>query len=448
MPFLHVSAPRSLAGLTLAVAVLAACASDPTTATPATDLGATADALGVATLTAAATAAPHPVIAQVGEVKVYGGGYGSAIASAPGKPGYVYLLTDRGPNFALNGGIAFPIPDFAPQIGLFKLTSGTLARTKVITLKDAAGHPLTGRPIPPGPGSTGETAFTVDGTPLPLDPNGIDSEGLVALADGSFWISDEYGPFLVHTDADGRQLARIGPIGGTHPLPAVLAKRRVNRGMEGLGMLPDGVTLVGAMQSPLDGNPTRPSASAPTFTRILFYNTLTGATRQVLYPIELGSRLVSEIVALTDHTFLVLERDGEFPGNVPSAIKRVYKIDITGATDVNGPDPLNNADGYNLLSGPGTGKTIEGATAAEVAAAGVVPVTKDLALDIIASDRGFPHDKAEGVAVLDPYTIAVTNDDDFGVTDGPNGLTQKILPLTGETDINRIYVFRLAEALY
>jgi hypothetical protein len=133
---------------------------------------------------------------------------------------------------------------------------------------------------------------------------------------------------------------------------------------------------------------------------------------------------------------------------VPSPIKRVYKIDITGATDVNGPDPLNDADGYNLLSGPGTGKTIEGATAAEVAAAGVVPVTKDLALDIIASDPDFPHDKAEGIAVLDRYTIAVTNDDDFGVTDGPNGLTQKILPLTGETDINRIYVFRLAEALY
>jgi hypothetical protein len=50
--------------------------------------------------------------------------------------------------------------------------------------------------------------------------------------------------------------------------------------------------------------------------------------------------------------------------------------------------------------------------------------------------------------VLDRHTIAVTNDNDFGVTDGPNGLTQKLLPLTGEADINRIYVFRLAEALY
>jgi hypothetical protein len=107
--------------------------------------------LGVATLAAVQTATPHPVIAQVGDIKVFGGGYGSAIAPAPGKPGFVYLLTDRGPNFALNGGIAFPIPDFAPQIGLFKLTNGTLVRTKVITLKDAAGHRLTGRPIPAGP---------------------------------------------------------------------------------------------------------------------------------------------------------------------------------------------------------------------------------------------------------------------------------------------------------
>ena len=35
---------------------------------------------------------------------------------------------------------------------------------------------------------------------LPKDPNGYDSEGLVALKDGTFWVSDEYGPFITHFD--------------------------------------------------------------------------------------------------------------------------------------------------------------------------------------------------------------------------------------------------------
>jgi hypothetical protein len=134
--------------------------------------------------------------------------------------------------------------------------------------------------------------------------------------------------------------------------------------------------------------------------------------------------------------------------------------DLGTTADALGVATLTAAETANAASGHRPGrrrqgvrwrlrlKTIEGATAAEVAAAGVVPVMKTLAVDIIASDPDFPHDKAEGIAVLDRFTIAVTNDDDFGVTDGPTGLAQKILPLTDETDINRIYVFRLSEALY
>src|SRR5690348_17218991 len=38
------------------------------------------------------------VLAQFNGVKVYGGGFGSAIALDPHAPGYFYLLTDRGPN--------------------------------------------------------------------------------------------------------------------------------------------------------------------------------------------------------------------------------------------------------------------------------------------------------------------------------------------------------------
>ncbi|WP_244428680.1 esterase-like activity of phytase family protein, partial [Flavobacterium sp. B17] len=88
---------------------------------------------------------------------------------------------------------------------------------------------------PAGMGSTGEIAYAVDGSVLGTDNYGLDSESIVAAADGTFWVSDEYGPHIVHYNADGVELERISPIGvntGTRKLPAVFAKRRPNRGMD------------------------------------------------------------------------------------------------------------------------------------------------------------------------------------------------------------------------
>ena len=55
------------------------------------------------------------------------------------------------------------------------------------------------------------------GTPTPVakDPYGYDSEGLVALPDGTFWVSDEYGPYITHFDANGYELGRLDARTGT-----------------------------------------------------------------------------------------------------------------------------------------------------------------------------------------------------------------------------------------
>ncbi|HEX4017002.1 MAG TPA: esterase-like activity of phytase family protein [Frankiaceae bacterium] len=52
-------------------------------------------------------------------------------------------------------------------------------------------------------------------TPVPVakDPYGYDSEGLVALPDGTFWVSDEYGPYITHFDANGFELGRLTSTG-------------------------------------------------------------------------------------------------------------------------------------------------------------------------------------------------------------------------------------------
>lgn len=46
----------------------------------------------------------------------------------------------------------------------------------------------------------------------------LDSEGLVLNTDGSFWVSDEYGPYVYHFSSSGRMTAAIRPPDAYIPL--------------------------------------------------------------------------------------------------------------------------------------------------------------------------------------------------------------------------------------
>ena len=393
---------------------------------------------------AIATAASPRVLGEFNGVKVYGGGYGSALAPDPRAPGYFYLLTDRGPNTDSNdpGKKVFPLPRFTPQIGRFRLQGDKLVLVKVIEIRNAKGKKITGLPNP-AHGSTGEIAVDMQGRELGTDPDGLDSEGLVALKDGSFWVSDEYGPWLVHLNARGRIVERIGPYPGAKSLPRVLALRRPNRGMEGLTVTPDGTTLVGLMQSPVD-NPDAAMRKTVRLNRLVLFEPRTGASKQYAYMLDSTSTAVSEIAAVTDHTFIVVERDALFQGDAksPSKAKRIYKIDIAQATDVS--DPADDPNGKRI-----NGKTLEQLNDAELKDAGIVPVTKELVVDLLALPGGYPHDKAEGLAVISDTMIAVSNDDDFGIVpDGKGGIAPKRLPGANDmVDINRVYFIKLDRPL-
>ncbi len=208
-------------------------------------------------------------------------------------------------------------------------------------------------------------------------------------------------------------------------------------------MTPDGKTLVGLMQSPLY-NPSAVSGS--TVIRVLTFDVATGATKQYVYLMENASLTgCSEVAAITNTTFLALERDGDYGGNPakPATFKRIYKFDLAGATDIS--DPANGVGG-KLFSG----MTVEQLKdKAGLQTAGIVPVTKTLVLDLLTGiSPVYPHDKAEGVALLGTNVLAISNDDDFGVVDnGQNGFTTKILPATGKADLNRIYFVTLATPL-
>jgi hypothetical protein len=382
-----------------------------------------------------------PPIATVGGVAIEGSADGSAIAAVPGSADEVYGLSDRGPNVDGRTGDekVLPVPDFQPRINKYRLSDGTAAVEKTIGLTGTDGAPLRGLVDPQA--NTGETLVDINGAPLPTSDHGLDTEGLVALADGTFAVSDEYGPFIVHFDAGGKELERMSPFDGS--LPRELSLRSPNQGMEGLTITPDGSTLVGIMQSALKTPGLEGAAKSVAFTRIVTVNLATKAVSEYLYPLANPQETkvaVSEITALTNTTFLVDERDGKLQ---PGADKKVYVTDITGATDVGPrasvPGTTYSADAGGLQVG---GKPIETAvgvtTDAEAIAAlkakGITMASKTLKLDLgglltelNATGEFFGHDKVEGLATSDGgNTLLIANDSDFGLA----GLASEAPPFT------------------
>ena len=390
------------------------------------------------------------------KLEIRNGGFGSDAAAHPTNPNQFYVLTDRGPNADFNGcagaGKLFLTPNYTPRIGLFELQANSqIIKIKDILLKDTHGHPITGLPNPKSLGGTNEIPYDVDGqlmvmnpqmpfdetsNPIRTDINGLDPEGLAALNDGSFWISDEYGPHLVHYDADGIELARINPFANDERnnlvidgkqllLPAEFANRRANRGMESLTITPDQTTLVGVIESSLD-NPNKVGRDAD-LTRIVTINLVTGHIAQYLYRLDTAKHVSSGIVAINDHEFYIIEHDRKMPLQDKDAKKFIYKIDISQATDIESVANQSTDNNYNLEQNEALGLMINAQTLEQflafdkqnwqvLAELNIKPVHKTLVVDVIGA-VDYPHDKLEGLWLRQDGSLGLLNDDDFCITD-------------------------------
>ena len=400
-------------------------------------------------------------------MEIRNGGFGSDMVAHPTEPTQFYALTDRGPNATFTGdqgkGKKFPTPEYTPRIGLFELQeNGDVKKIKDILLKRPDGTEISGLPNTAALGGTGETPYDADGNvivknmelafnettnPIKLDDYGLDGEGLVALSDGTFWISDEYGPHMVHFNAEGIEIGRINAFAddtrNIFTLPAEFANRRANRGMEGLAITPDETTLVGIMQSTMY-NPSS-AVKVNDIVRIVTVNLTDGAVSQYLYKQEETQNSQSGIVALSSTEFVVIERDGSFYNKDNSAMKHLYRIDISNATDIETISANTNLTQDDVLGLLKKKKTLEEVTLdvdgwSTIENAGIQTISKTLLVDLVA-ETGYPHDKLEGMWLINDSTIGVLNDDDFATWASGGVLEQKYLD-AGQTDIdgNRLYI--------
>lgn len=327
------------------------------------------------------------------------GGFGSAITYS-GFGSIYYGTPDRGP---ADGATSYIDRIYALRINVSADASGVYAVTpsveKTRLLRNRAGDYFTGS----------ASAFDATNSPdgLRFDPEGV----RVDACGHSVFVSDEYGPFVYRFSlASGKRIGTIAlpnkfladypSATPTDELSKNVSGRQSNRGMEGLAISPDGSTLYGIMQSPLiqDGGLDAALKRVGTNVRIVEIKVATGAVREFLYPLADKGYGISEIVAVSDHEFLVLERDGKVGAS--AEFKQIVKIDTAAATDIRAVKQL-----------PQTGLPV-----------GVTPVTKQVFIDLLDPAFGlagasFPE-KIEGLA-FGPnlpdgrHLLIVTNDNDF-----------------------------------
>ena len=385
----------------------------------------------------------------------YYSGYGSSLVKHPTKEKYFYLLTDRGPNFTVKPKKTnliysfnfekdkkykgFPDTNFTPRIGLFYFDGKQFIQKKTIFLKNQDGLNLVG--ITSVKMKNEIPVFIKDTiiTKIQKSDKSIDSEGLVACKDGTFWICDEYEPALFHFDANGKMLHnKINPhknvtVNGIDlKLPKVFSKRKVNAGLEGISSIKNDSILICVLQKPIiNYKNDKKLIKNCRFIRICWLNLFTGELKEFVYVTESPKMFVSEIRTINDSTFLIIERDGKKPLTEKSQ-KIIFKITIPkNITNIHATDDNEFGKLYN-------NKTLEELSLEEFENLGIIPVNKEVFFDIIKKIPSFSHEKIEGVELIDNQLFFI-NDNDFAI-DFENR-TSKIIQVKNNNKIDKCFIY-------
>jgi len=359
---------------------------------------------------------------------------------------------------------------------------------------------------PGGAVTTGLDASGVLVSPGPLPdfpqgPNGaisIDAEGVALAQDGSFWISDEYGPYAYHytkkgalieairppeafiprrKDANGNLVENFSsnnaPVGTTYnPSPGnPLSGRQNNQGLEGLSLSPDGKTLFILLQSALiqDLNSTSSATirDSRRNTRLLAYDLRRDKPKLVgEYVVQLPlfgangnlTAAQSELFALNDRQFLVLARDSAAGFTYPTAVslyRSVDLLDISKATNIANTD-YDKANGSVAPNG-----VLNPAIKPAKYVSGFVNINDNAQLNRFGLRNGAPNDKNnlyekwEGLALApvgdprapDDYFLFIGNDNDF-ITQQGNMAGQPYADSSGFDVDSMFLVYRVTLPTY
>jgi hypothetical protein len=358
-------------------------------------------------------------------------GFGSGLATRTGDPpGRFWAVCDRGPNLKVktaveryglteldrlreaDGAKIMPRLDLGPTLAELRVQDGRVELVRTVRLTGVDGAPMSGIPLLGGPHATCEPAFDLQGAPIRPDPAGVDSEGVAACRDGSSWVGDEYGPSLLHVDAEGRVRRRLVPASVAGPgldpsLPAIAARRQINRGFEALALSPDENRLTLAFQSPL-AHPDPAAHERGRHVRIWQVDLASGTVAaQFVYPLDAPETFrrdrekgafdwkdikIGEVTRAGPDALLVLERGSE--------TSKIYRVRLD-------PERATPAEHLDIDTRP----TLE-----ELSAAGSLPFpVLDKELLVSTDEHRHVSPDLEGMTLLGPTELLLVNDNDFGL---------------------------------
>lgn len=398
--------------------------------------------------------------------------------------GTLYAVPDRG--YSASGTTTNYTPRFN-KLSVQFLPAPTGAATQnqaVLTLVDtikfgeANGTPMTGADATPTGWAT-RSGFPA----LPVAFNerlSLDPEGLVLNADGTFWLSDEYGPYVYKFSATGTLLSALRPpeafipkrngadsFSSNSPFPGQpfaspanpTSGRQNSQGLEGLSKSPDGRTLFVMLQSATRQDGGNGNNSPRQNTRLLAYD-LTTATPSLKaeyvmvlpgYSDGTATRYAacSEIVAINSTQILVLARDSAGHGTSPitSLYRKVVIYDISNATNILGT-AFDTTTTPVATGGVLTPDIVPAASAELVNLNDATQLAKFGLHNGLDDNQNNLSDKWEAMALapaLDPtapndWFLFIGNDNDFNTTDGfQDGTAYN----TGITTDSMVLVYRL-----
>ncbi|MFC5815145.1 esterase-like activity of phytase family protein [Nonomuraea harbinensis] len=239
----------------------------------------------------------------------------------------------------------------------------------------------------------------------------FDVESIVRATDGTYWIGDEFGPFLLHFSSTGRLLE--API----PLPGVQAPENPflngaepnlgrSKGFEGMARSLDGKRLYPLLEGTVSGDPAGTLRMYEFDVRKRAY---TG--KRWTYPLDAPGHAIGDAVVVDRNRFLIIERDGA-QGDA-ARTKKIYLADVRDRNQDGVMDKTLVADLLDIANPKGLGgfgKTFR-----------------------------FPFETIEDVAILDDRTLIVANDNNFPFSTGRT---------PGKPDDNEFITIKLPRPLH
>jgi hypothetical protein len=199
-----------------------------------------------------------------------------------------------------------------------------------------------------------------------LTGSDFDIESIQPIGD-NLWFGDEFGPFLIKTDKNGKVLQVFdtmvdgkvvrSPDNPSLTLPGapgpVKFEVRRSKGFEGMAASPDGKFLYPLLEGPLMEADGKPEAKEGTsYLRILEFDVTAGAWtgKSWKYALEAPGNAIGDFNLIDAQSGLIIERDDTEGDpalacaagaikpdcfNVPAKFKRIYKVDF-GQADGDG----------------------------------------------------------------------------------------------------------------